>query len=456
MIQKIRNKIKAVSKDDKTMYKSIIISLILRGGALVLSLFTLPAYMHFFDDNIALGLWFTIISILNWFLNFDLGIGNGLRNKLVPCIVENDEVKIKKYISSSYILISFLALIIGLISIVGFDYLNWNKILNVDTSVISNLVLAKTVKIVFIGVLFQFVLRLINSILYALQKSHIPSFLTLISTIIILITISLIGPNTMEINIIKLAYINVIATNLPLLIATIIIFRRNLKSAFPKFKYYSNMYAKEILTLGGLFFGIQVMYMLITNTNEYLITLFYSPEYVVDYQIYNKLFNLVGTVFSIITIPIWSSITKSLAENNYNRIRNTFKKLTKLAVLVSIGEFALILFLQLIVNIWLGDEAIKINYIYALLFATSGSIFIWTATITSIANGINKIKSQFILMVIAVIIEFTLLITLHNVISSWIFIIIVNIISMLPYCIIETKIINKEINKIKNIKESER
>lgn len=450
-INKIKSKITSISQDDKTMYKSIIISLLIRGGALVLSLFTLPAYMRFFDDNTALGLWFTIVSVLNWFLNFDLGVGNGLRNKLVPCIVNNDKEKAKRYISSAYIIISIISVGIGIISFIVFEYLDWNKILNVENDIISNAVLMKTVKIVFIGVLLQFVLRLINSILYALQKSHIPAFLTLISTMLTLVTISIIGNNAIETNIIRLAYINVIATNLPLLVATILIFCKKLKYAWPNFRYYSNKYAKNILKLGGLFFGIQVMYMVISNTNEYLITLFYDPKYVVDYQIYYKLFNLVSTIFSIITIPIWSSITKSLAERNIERIKSTYSKLKKLALLIICGEFLLILFVQIIVNLWLGDSAIKINYLYAFIFAISGSAFIWSSAISSMSNGLNKIKSQFVLMTIAVVIEFTLLITMHNVINSWIFVIVVNIISILPYCIIEPFIINKVLNS----KESE-
>lgn len=452
MITNILNRIKRISHDDKTMYKSIIISLLIRGGALVLSLFTLPAYMRFFNNDTALGLWFTIVSILNWFLNFDLGVGNGLRNKLVPCIVNNDREKAKKYISSAYIIITFISIVIGIISLIVFKHLEWNKILNVESNIISNEILLKTINIVFIGILLQFILRLINSILYALQKSHIPAFLTLIASALTLIVISIIGNNTIEINIVKLAYINIITTNLPLLISTIIIFYKNLKYACPNFKYYSSRYAKDILKLGGLFFGVQVMYMIISNTNEYLITLFYNPKYVVEYQIYNKLFNLVSTIFTIITIPIWSSITKSLAEKNIERIKNTYIKLKKIALLIMGGEFILILFIQFIVNIWLGDSAIKINYLYALIFALSGSAFIWSSAISSMSNGLNKIKSQFILMFIAVIIEFVLLITMHDIINNWIFVIVVNVISILPYCIIEPIIINKILNNKEGIK----
>ena len=147
--------------------------------------------------------------------------------------------------------------------------------------------------------------------------------------------------------------------------------------------------------------------------------------------------------------PIWSSITKALVEKDYKWIKQTYKKIIFLAFIISLCEFLLIPFLQIIINIWLGKNAIDINYLYALLFAISGSVFIWTSVITTLANGLNKVKSQFYLMILAVIIEFSLLISLNTIFDSWILIIILNIISMIPYCIVETIIINKYLKNLK-------
>lgn len=62
-------------------------------GAIFVALFTTPAYIRYFDNNEILGAWFTILSILNWILYCDMGIGNGLRNSLVYAIANKIDRK---------------------------------------------------------------------------------------------------------------------------------------------------------------------------------------------------------------------------------------------------------------------------------------------------------------------------------------------------------------------------
>ena len=75
-------RLKGISEKNTIIYKNVIGAFAVKGASLILSLFTMPAYMRFFEDEQILGVWFTLLSVLSWILNFDLGIGNGLRNNL--------------------------------------------------------------------------------------------------------------------------------------------------------------------------------------------------------------------------------------------------------------------------------------------------------------------------------------------------------------------------------------
>lgn len=446
---KIKGKIDKLSERDKSIFNNIIGAFTIKGLALILSLFTMPAYIRYFDNQQVLGLWFTMLSVLSWILTFDLGIGNGLRNNLVQPLVNKDNVKIKQYISSAYLCIGIVVMIVMILSTIIFKYINWNILLNIEEDIVSKEILNETVTIVFSGIMIQFLLKLITSILYAMQKSAITNLLSLLNSILILLYVLLSDLSTIEAKLISLAMVYILSVNIPLVVASIYVFTRDLKGCFPNIKFFKKEYCKNIMKLGGTFFWVQIMYMILTTTNEFLITWLVGSSMVVEYQIYNKLFTLIGTFFALALTPIWSSVTKAIVEEDYKWIHKLFKKLKRFALYAVFLEFAMIPFLQLGINIWLRESAIQVNYIYALIFAISGSIFIWNGVISSIANGFGRVGTQLICFTIGVLIKIPLSIILVKSLDSWIGIIIANIIAMSMYCAIEPIVINKVIRNEK-------
>ena len=56
MIEKIKNKLIG-NENDKIVLLNILGSFLVKGGSLFLNLFTIPAYMRFFNDNAVYGIW---------------------------------------------------------------------------------------------------------------------------------------------------------------------------------------------------------------------------------------------------------------------------------------------------------------------------------------------------------------------------------------------------------------
>ena len=409
----------------------------------------MPAYMKYFDDSKVLGLWFTIISVLTWILTFDLGIGNGLRNNLVEAISKNNRQKVKQYISSAYIIISIIVAFSYIISTVIFPIINWNKIFNISMDIISKEILLKTVQIVFVGIMLQFLLKLITSILYALQKSAIPNLLVLCTTIIQLLYVVLAKKHSTEENLLNLARIYVLAVNIPLAIATISIFMTKLKNCKPSIKYFKLELAKKVMKLGGYFFFIQIMYMVLMNTNEFIITWLYGSDKVVEYQVYYKLFIFIGLILNLALTPIWSAVTKASAEKNFKWIKKLYKLLKKLSIIGIACEFAFILIFQMVVDIWLKDNAIQVNYIYALIFSTFGSTFIFNAVLCSVANGLGLLKTQLVFYTLGAIIKIPMIVLLNKICNEWIIVILVNSVILLSFSIVQNKNLKKYLNNYK-------
>lgn len=397
----------------------------------------MPAYIAYFDDQYVLGLWFTILAVLNWVLTFDFGIGNGLRNHLVHALVKKDNAVAKRYISSAYIIIGTIVFITLLFSMIIFNHINWNLVFNISTELVSEDTLYYTVTIVFVGIMLQFFLKIITSVLYALQKSALINLLSLLSSLTIFIFVSSINFKELSINLIVIAIVHLVAVNLPLLLASIVVFSSRLKSSRPSWYFFEWNYAKNVVLLGGSFFWIQLMYMIITATNEWLISWFSSPDMVVEYQIYNKLFTTLGILFTLALTPIWSAVTKALSEKDYSWIEKLYKTLRLLALLAVVCQFIMIPFLQTIIDFWLKNNSIQVNYGYSLVFAIFGSVFIWSGILSIIVNGLGELKIQSIVFTVGALIKIPLSWWLVISLDSWIGIVVANIIAMSLYCVIQ-------------------
>ncbi|MHB1153401.1 MAG: hypothetical protein ACYC00_13940 [Eubacteriales bacterium] len=250
----IKNKLKKSNYKSKLFIENVTLSFLIKGTAMAVSLFNMPAYMNYFANQTILGMWFTIISILSWIITFDLGIGNGLRNYLVESLVMNDVEEAKKNISSAYISVGILVIILSLISVIFIPNLNWNRILNISKEVVDLDVLIFMITMLVIGILIQLLLKLIASILFALQKSAFTGLLLLTSTILMLTFTLLAKTDNIEFNIKSISIAYVFTANIPYLIASVFLFSTKLKKCKPSFKYFRKSYVKKIVKLGGTFF----------------------------------------------------------------------------------------------------------------------------------------------------------------------------------------------------------
>lgn len=422
-----------------------------KGGAVIVSFILLPLYIEFFNDNTALGLWYTMLSVLSWVTLFDLGLGHGLRNKLPLAIEQKDTRKITSLISTTYVMMFSIGIIVSAVGEIVISRINWNKIFNISPSIISNSVLIECVKIVFFGVVINVILKIITAILYAIQCSAIVNLLTLIPNIIILVLLCIIPSGSLERNLKTMSMINVCAINLPYVICTWIVFRYLLKDNVPSLHSFRKDYIKDIFTIGISILWLQIAYMVISSTNEFIITYMTSADSVVEYQIYYKIFKTGGMIVSLSLTPIWSAVTKAQAQENYQWIRKIYR-IFLLAVLICVLlELSIMPILPWVVDIWIGKGAIEISYSYALVFVFSNTMAVLHSVNTTIGNGLSYFKVQLVWMTFAALVFVPLSYFFVHLMGSWIGVVVANTISLVPYEFIAPvytiKVLNRKMPK---------
>lgn len=438
------------SKTNKSLLLNIFSSYLIKGLGVLCSLISMPLFLKYFSNQMILGVWFTLLSVLNWILVFDMGIGNGLRNHLTNALAKNELKSAKKLISSAYIMLGLWTVVIAMICCCLSYFINWNSFLNISTADLSKGVLLHSIIICLSGVSLSFFLRVITSIIYALQRSAITNIISFSSQFLILLYLIIVPKcENAEQALLHMSYAYVLCCNIPLIIASILIFsEKRMRLIRPHYKYYNRQSANKVLSLGIIFLILQILYMIISVTDSWFIAKFYGPSCTVDYQIYYKPFSFVSMLFMLALTPLWSAITKAYAEERFTWIIK-LKRLLNLAFLELIILQVLFLFLMpWFFKIWLGTEDIGFSYFTGISFTIYSTIFIWISIQSTLVAGLGKLKVQLACYVIAVILKVCLILSLYRFFQNWEFVVIVTSISLLPYCVIQPIYLSRNIKKL--------
>lgn len=425
---------KTISTQNKNVLRNILGAFVVKGGSLVISVVLLPLYLRFFQNQEVLGIWYTILSVLNWVILFDLGLGQGLRNQLPKALLKNDKKLAKEYISTTYVLMTAVAVVVFVVGVILIKKVDLYSIFHVDVSVIEYHYLQSATIIVFLGIMLQIVLKIATSILYAMQKSAVVNALALLTNVIILGALCFIPSQDIGTNLVVMAWINVIAANVPYVICTIFLFRtKTLKGTAPSLKAFSKQYIKGIFNVGISLLWLQIVFMIVSSANEFLISNLTEPKYVVEYQAYYKIFKTAAMVISLALTPIWSAVTKAQIEKNYHWIKKVYALFLGVSGLCFLGELCLIPILQWGMDLWLGKGVIDVQAWYAVVFALSSVIFVLHSVNTSIGNGLSYFSIQMIWMTFAAMVFIPLAFLFVKALGSWIGVVLAAVVAMMPY-----------------------
>lgn len=72
-------------KRNSKAIKNVLFSFFLKGGSILTSLLIVPMTLSYLNSY-EYGVWLTLSSILSWIYILDIGLGNGLRNKLTEAL----------------------------------------------------------------------------------------------------------------------------------------------------------------------------------------------------------------------------------------------------------------------------------------------------------------------------------------------------------------------------------
>ena len=363
--------IKSSSGRTQKAQKNILGMLLIKICNIIINLAYVPLLINSLNQD-RYGIWLTITTIVSWIAFFDIGLGNGLRNKLAESIACKDEINARKYVSTTYGAMGILCFLFFIIEACIVPFCNWNSLLNAHS--IPNGELTLLMLWVLSSLAFQMLLKLLNSVLYALQKPALSSLILMLSQLFAFIGIFIYTNVCNEVSLLKLGMIISMAPVVVLMIFSLILFRKMIPQYMPTPSFFE-------------------------RSNNLIIAHTCGNTSVAEYNIAYKYIGLIEMAFMIIMTPFWSAATDAYARKDYQWIKGILKKLQFISYIMIAAGGVLILLSDFVYKWWLSST-IKPDKSLMFLLLLYFCIQLSWARYGSIINGIGCVKLQFYITMI--------------------------------------------------------
>lgn len=366
MITKIKDWQQKISVDDEQLYKTIITSYFSKGITLATNLIIVPLILNYLGA-VKYGFLITLLTILNWLLLFDLGIGNSVKNLVSIEYGKQNSENINSIFKNASVILFSIFIIFSILSFFLVPLMNWQSFFNIYE--ISEFELALVMNASIILFLLNMFLSLSNNVFYGLQKGYIPNVFNALGNILTLIVIYYAIIHNYSILFIIVTYVSgFLLGNLFTLIYLLI-----KKIVLPLKGKFDKAQSKIILKLGLQFFSVGIIGVIIYSIDNILITKVLGPSSVANYNPIMRLYQILIQLNGLYLLSLWPAYTNAIAKKDFEWVKKKLKNSIKSVLFLFLPIVCILMFFgPQIIAFWIGSNK---NIPSRILCCTIG---IWT------------------------------------------------------------------------------
>lgn len=369
--------------------KNVLASILLKGIDGIVYLLLVPVTLGYLKPY-EYGVWLTLSSILIWIDSFDIGLGNGMRNKLAEALASGDRQKGRIYVSTTFFMLVFIMLaIVGIGSIIS-PFIDWYSILNTSEAEVNKL--GEIVYLSFLIFCVNFIFKFIGNVYLGLQLPAVNNLMVTSGhalSLILIWILTYIMPGS-------LLVVAVIFSASPLFIYLLsypITFFKIFPYLRPGIKYFQKKYLQDLFNIGILFFILQLSGILLFSLANILISHLFGPENVTPYNIAYRYYSLVPMVMALVVAPMWSATTDAWAQGETEWIKGAMHRIWKMLMLALTGLVIMTIISEYVYAIWVGKE-VTIGFNISIWMAVYTAILIVSLAYSHFLNGMGKLRLQ--------------------------------------------------------------
>ena len=388
------------SKDHRTrlLLKNVIASFFIKGWAACVTLIMVPLTLECLGSY-QNGVWLTISSLLVWVDHMDIGLGNGLRNKLAAHIAHQEMKEARKVVSSTMAMLVCIMFPLLLLLLLLIWHTDVYSFLNVQPGIIPELRTALVCAVTL--VCMTFVLKFIGNVYMGLQLPAVSNLLLALGqTLALLLTIALYWTGHASFVLIVIA--NTIAPLTVYFLSYPYTFFLRFPQLRPSLGFVNLRSALELGNLGIKFFWLQVAGLIQFMTANILISRFFTPEMVTPYQIAYRYISLVMVGFTVICMPFWNATTDAYERGDMEWIRRTSQKMNWMIAGIAALLVLMVAVSPWVYQMWIG-EACHVPFGMTVMTALYIILLIISMRYSYFLNGVGALRLQLYMTVSAIV-----------------------------------------------------
>lgn len=386
----------------KTVLTGSFVMLLARGVGMLSSLLTVSLLTRTLTKD-AFGLWSVIGSFVVFSGTFDLGLGQGLKNKLAALSVNSSVESLKNqkdYFFSTFYLLFLVAGIGVILTAFLSPSINWGYLFNIHDNYLNNNI-NSLMTIVISLLFFNLPLAINNSGFLAYQEAHWRGLLDILQSLSLLLSV-FITLHYLHFQTIVITYY--LTFNLLALISTFVFIQCRhwsftwipIKEQFDK--------VKPIIKTSLQFWFLGISATIVLSTDPIIASRVVGLAEAGDFSIVQRMFALLIAIHFTILMPLWSAYTLAAEKNEWDWIRkNLIRSVYFTLGLFLIGGSLIIIMHKLIFKIWIGREIN--NFPLVITMAIWALLLGWSSCFSVFINGFNRIKLQMLLSIFSAIIN---------------------------------------------------
>lgn len=380
------------------LIKNVIFSFFIKGWSAVIVLLMVPLTLDCLGSY-QNGVWLTISSLLVWIDQMDIGLGNGLRNRLAMYQARGESDEARRIVSSTMAMLICIIIPLFLVLSAAIWTGDIYAFLNVKPNSIPELQTALQCAVTLVCI--TFVLKFIGNVYMGMQLPAVSNLLMALGQ-----TIALIGTWVLFMSDHATFYnIVVVNTAAPMLVYAAsypITFYVKYPQLRPRYKSVNLHTAIQLGNLGLKFFWLQIAAIIQFMTANILISHFFTPEMVTPYQITYRYMSLLMVFFSIVCMPFWNATTDAYERQDTAWIERASKKMNMLTALIFLAAAVMTLVSPWVYDLWIGNKC-DVPFGMTCMMALYVCLLILSMRYSYFLNGIGALRLQMYMTVSAVV-----------------------------------------------------